>query len=118
MKKKRVEFLRYFNDFRMILMFPADVVAITFFVFVISYSILAFGGAPLSFLVLGSFIIDTCIVYVYVQAKKNSSKGFLKHLFFNIGLYELKHDPKKWKELQENDTGKYFPNGNDKFFAD
>ena len=118
MKQKRVEFLRHFNDFRMLSFFTIDVVAISLLVFLVAYSTLALGGVPLAIYVVGSFIITWIIVYLYIKAKKNSSKGFLKHWMFNKGILRLHHDPSKWEELHYSDTKNYPPSGNDKFFAD
>lgn len=118
MKQKRVEFLRYFNDFRMISMFTIDVVGIAAFVFVTFYSIFAFGGVPLLLLMPGSISITWLVVYIYGKAKKNSSKGYLKHWLFNKGLYQLHNDEDKWTELKHSDIKNYLPHGSDKFFAD
>lgn len=118
MKQKRVEFLRHFNDFRMLSFFTIDVVAISIFVFLVIYSVLALGGAHLSIYVIGSFLATWLIGYLYIKAKKSSSKGFLKHWMFNKGILRLHHDPSKWEELHYSDTKKYLPSGNDKFFVD
>ncbi|AHJ12977.1 hypothetical protein [Sulfurospirillum multivorans] len=118
MRHKRVQFLRHFNDFRMLSMFTIDVVGITLFVFVAFYSVLTFGGIPILLLMPSSMAVTWVVVYVYVKAKKNSSKGYLRHWLFNKGLYQLHHDEEKWPELKHADTKNYLPHGSDKFFAD
>lgn len=118
MRQKRVEFLRHFNDFRMLSMFTMDVVGIAFITFILFYSVLAFGGVPTIILVISSFFTTWLATYMYIQAKKNSSRGYLRHWMFNKGFYRLHKDEEKWEELKYADKKNYFPNGNDKFFAD
>lgn len=118
MKQTRVKFLRHFNDFRMLSMFTIDVIGIAFLTFVVYYSVLAFGGFPIIILVISSFFVTWLVTYLYIQAKKNSSRGYLRHWMFNKGFYQLHPDEDKWTELKYADNKNYLPHGSDKYFAD
>ena len=118
MRNKRVEFLRHFNDFRMLSIFTIDVVGVALGTFIVYYSVLAFGGVPVIPLIMSSFGVTGLMIYVYVKAKKNSSKGYLKHWLFNRGFYQLHQDENKWEELKYADVKNYLPHGSDKFFAE
>lgn len=118
MRKRRVKFLRFFNDYRMISIFTVDVVGIFFAVFIFLWTVLEIGGAELIITVFGSFGLAFLTTYLYKKAKAQASKGFLKHWFFNTGLYRLKKDKKAWKELEFTDYDDYFPTANDKFFSE
>ena len=116
--KRRVEFLRHFNDYRMIAIFTLDVVAITIITFVAVYSIAMIGGLKVLGVIFVSFVITIAVLYVYIKTKRSASKAFLKHWLFNRGIYRLREDKEKWEELKHADSLGYFPSGQDKFFAD
>ena len=117
-KNKRVEFLRYFNGYRMLAIFPVDIVAIAVIPFFVVFMIGSIGGLGLMFTVFGSLGLSIALIYIYKKAKEDTSKGFLKHWAFQKGLYQLKQDEKKWEELKYADKKDYFPNGQDRYFAD
>lgn len=117
-REKRVEFLRYFNDYPMIAMFTIDTVAIVIIVFLFNYTVMSIGGMPLIMIVLSSIVLASTILFVYIKTKRSSSKAFLKHWLFSRGIYRLQNDKNKWEELKHSDTQDYFPSGGDKFFAD
>jgi len=117
-KKRRVEFLRFFNDYRMLSIFTIDVIGVFFTVFIFLWTVLTIGGMKLIITILSSFGLAFTTTYFYKKSKGQASKGFLKHWFFNTGLYRLNKDKKKWKELEFTDNDDYFPTVNDKFFSE
>jgi len=118
MRKRRVEFLRFFNDYMMISIFTIDIIGVFFTIFISMWTVLTVGGMKLVITVLSSFGLAFTGSYLYSKAKNEASKGFLKHWFFNTGLYRLNKDKKKWKELKHADHDDYFPTANDKFFSE
>lgn len=118
MRKRRVEFLRFFNDYRMLSIFTSDVLGVFFTVFIFLWTVLTIGGVNLIILVFTSFGAAFAITHFYRKAKDQASKGLLKHLFFNTGLYRLKKDKNKWEELKFADNDNYFPTANDKLFLE
>ncbi len=102
----------------MLAIFTIDVVAITVGTFFFLFTIFTIGSAGLMITVLGSLAVATGVLFAYRTAKENTSKGFLKHWAFDHGIFMLKKDKKKWKELEHADRDDYFPVGQDKFFAD
>ena len=118
MRDKRVEFLRFFNDYRMIAIFTLDVVALSIVTFVGCYSVAMVGGLKVLGVMFVSFAVTVIVLYIYVKTKRSASKAFLKHWLFNRGIYRLQEDEEKWEELKNTDSLGYFPSGQDKFFAD
>lgn len=115
---RRVDFLRYFNDYRMLAMFPIDTVVGSIILFLFCYTVLSIGGASLILIVGISLVVTTSVLWAYVKAKKTTSKGLLRHWLFSKGIYRLKQDEKRWEELQYSDFKNYLPAGKDNFFAD
>lgn len=118
MRKKRVAFLRFFNDYRMLSIFTVDVIGVFFSIFIFLWTVLTIGGMKLIITILSSFGSAFAVSYFYKKSKAQASKGFLRHWFFNTGLYRLKKDKKIWKELKTTDYDDYFPTANDKFFSE
>ena len=116
LKKRRVEFLQYFNDYPMLAIFTMDVVGVFVGTFAFVWLVLSIGGSKLVITMFTAFGLSFLIGYLYKKAKEETSKGFLKHWAFNAGIYRLLG--KKWEELEHADNKDYLPTPQDLFFAD
>jgi len=116
--KRKVAFLQYFNGYRMLMFFEADTVGVLAGLFVFTYIMFTNAGVPLSLIVVLSFFIGVGGTFIYTKTKKGASKGYLRHLLYVNGIYSVKEDPTKFKEVKRLDVSGYLPNHNDLVFSD
>ena len=65
-----------------------------------------------------------CLYIAYVSinnysiAKYEKAPGFIQHFFYNIGLYKIKKDFRKYPELEKRDNKNFYPSGYIRHFRD
>lgn len=115
-RSKRVGFLQHFNGPRVIGPIKIDNLVVAIGSFVMTYTSLTIGGAKVSITLLTAFAVAYIATKSYYKAKEKSSKGYLWHLLYTSGLWSVKLDPKKYKELNRMDIVDYFPYSTQKRF--
>jgi len=118
MNKERVRFLRYFNGYRMILVFQADSVVVASSVFMICYIIFTNAAFKISLIITLSFLLSAVITSIYVNARNSASKGYLRNLLFAYGIYYVQENKKKFEECKRLDVQGYLPEHDDLLFIE
>lgn len=114
---KKVNFPQFINRSRLFFIFEIDMILIFFSTFlsilwVISKFFPYVIAIPIS-VYLAYVIMDN-----YNIAKYEKAPGFIQHYFYNIGLFKIKKNFRKYPELEIRDNKNFYPSGYIRNFRD
>ncbi len=113
----KVEFPQYINRSRLFFIFEIDIILIwasvllgVFWIF--SKAIPVFIALP------AAIFVSFQSIKLYSEAKYEKAPGFIRHFFYNLGMYKIKLNDEKYEELKERDDKSFYPSGYIRDFRD
>lgn len=115
---KKVGFLMEFNKPRVIGPIRIDTIGIGLATLLIVYTALTLASTKTWLAILITFVATWYAIKLYKKAREKSSRGYLWHLGYDSGIWSIRQDPKKYKELKRMDIRNYLPDSTMRNFKD
>lgn len=113
----KVEFPQYINRSRLFFIFEIDMIllwasVLLGFFWIFSKAFPVFLALP------AGIVLSFQAVKLYSEAKYEKAPGFIRHFFYNLGMYKIKLDEEKYEELLDRDDKSFYPSGYIRDFRD
>lgn len=113
----KVEFPQYINRSRLLFIFEIDIIITIISVFLGVFWILS-KALPSYISLPFSIYIAFKAVKQYSKAKYEKAPGFIRHFFYNYGMYKINLDEEVYEELKYRDSKTFYPSGYVRNFRD
>lgn len=113
----KVEFPQYINRSRLLFIFEMDMIIILISVFIGIFWILSKAFPTYISLPLSIYFAYRTIK-LYAKAKYVKAPGFIRHFFYNLGMYKIDLDEDVYEELKYRDSKTFYPSGYVRNFRD
>lgn len=113
----KVEFPEFIDRARLFFIFEMDFLAVFFGSLLMNFWLL--GKVMMSiFAIIVAIVASSYILQLYIKAKYEKAPGFIRHYFYNLGIFKIKMNEEKYPELKFRDSKNFYPSGFIRDFRD
>jgi hypothetical protein len=113
----KVEFPQFINRSKLFFIFEMDMIVIWASVLLGVFWIFS-KALPIYISLPIGIIASFKAVKLYSDAKYEKAPGFIRHFFYNLGMYKIDLDEEKYEELKDRDDKSFYPSGYIRDFRD
>ena len=117
-KIKRVNFLMNFDGPKLLGPIGIDVILVVMGTFIAIFTMCTVSSVRISITLILSFGLTYLVTRTYNKACELSSNGYFRQFLYMTGVWSVRADPEKFKELKNMDIKNYMPEATDKLFVD